>query len=262
MAIKNAKVQGDVNPDEEGLEAVSFPPIGDDINGLDEEDAIAPTGSTPASNEDDDPVQAKLDAMQARFEAQEARWASREQHNQMVIDQLMHRGQPAETGPEPVNWDDLPDPVEKPDEFKSAIAKKSQQAIEYAAKSAQSSNGQSQSLDQVWNEFKTEHPDLATYESTVQGATALIASEYRAQGLDPARAILSDPANFKSRVAERIKKELKLGDGDNGEGAHPTALRTAGVSGGKKPRGKTPAAAPAKGFIAQMQETQAKHGLI
>lgn len=175
-----------------------------------------------------------------------------------------------------LNPDDLPDPVEKPSEFRAALAEHDRKTREYFERQQQNALGQmnrAQSLNQVWSKFQSEHADLAKRTALVNAATSVELQELQREGISDVESyILSDPDQFNRRVAERMKRELGLDSGsDDGDASQhnqvrrepPPSNRTKGVGGGSRQQisGKG-GDDTTKSFTDQLKTSQLENGLM
>lgn len=243
----------------EELEAMTFPPIGEEPE---------PSAEEPSAKPDD---VSELRERLERFEAKEREFSERERRMQETIDKLLtsqqaqqRPSQPSE--PESISFNDLPDPVDNPAEFKRTLGERMQRMLASQQQAQSQQQTRQQRLDALWNQFQTRYPDLAKREALVNGVAALEANQLRSRGLDPQEALLVDPDGFMDRIARRMRQEL--GEGESGsepdgkqEQQRP-ATRTAGVSGGSQPRGGDKGAQKAPGFIEQLKRAQQDSGLI
>jgi hypothetical protein len=267
-----AESQNDEGQAQDQDYAVHFPPIGDEGDSV-REGAAAPEQDEGQAHEDDS-VEARLARMEEQFSRERETYAERERRQQETIDRLIqgqmvgaYQPQQEQQQPsDPYDMSDLPDPVDKPTEFKAALAEKMRKAAEVARQSNEQQSSQSSGMDALWSRFQSEYSDLASRPALVHGAVSLEAQELRARGIDPQRAAMMDPDTFLRNVAARMQKELGVEQQtDEGAGHKPTrsnAGRTAGVGGGShqtRPKGGAP---KAKGFMEQMKDFQMGDGLI
>lgn len=274
MANENAtKPDGGQDP---LLTDVTFPPIG-------EEEA-------PTSEETD--VEARIRQMEERFEANQAAFQEERARWQQTVDKLITQQAPRQeqTPPtpqaQPIDFSDLPDPVDKPEEFKKAMAQRfeqemnqrmSQQFEQYQHRQT-AQQTVSQQLDDVWTRFQGQHPDLAAKTITLQGAVLAERNAMQQRGIDPQRGILADPDGFMNNVAKRMRDELGMaapeptsqhqqpgstpGAGQQQQQQQP-ANRTAGVGGASRVNGGGQGSGKGSpSFIDQLKKTQLDSGLI
>lgn len=243
----------------EELEAMTFPPIGEESE---------PPAEEPAAKPDD---VSELRERLERFEAKEREFSERERRMQETIDRLLTSQQapqrPAEPAqPEQVSFNDLPDPVDKPDEFKRTLGERIERAFAFRQQVQSQQQTRQQRLDAVWGQFQSKYPELARREALVNGVASLEANQLRARGVDPQDALLADPDGFMDRVARRMRQELGEGEpGSEPDGKQEPqrpATRTAGVSSGSQPRGGDKGAQKSPGFIEQLKRAQQDSGLI
>lgn len=134
-------------------------------------------------------------------------------------------------------WEQLPDPVEQPDRFKSAVADTIQvakrQAVAEAVGTIQQQNmgmARVQQQEQVlWEYFQGEYPDLANYPEIIAGIL------YRNNNY--VRHLGSNPAGILSQVAGEARQALnrygmRRQSGGPGETYVPTGGRTGMPQGG------------------------------
>ena len=212
-----------------------------------------PEPEPTVSNEpegDDDPVA----ALRAEFETERQSWRDREARFMSTIDSLVKRPADRQDEPDVIDWDNLPDPVEKPAEFKTAISQamaKSNSAIE--SRLTNQINETSQ-INRVWNDFSVAHPDLAKKSSLA----TTIAVEVSNSGIG-----IGDE-RFIPEVAKRMKAELNITDDPTPAPGAPKQNRTGGVRGGSKGGAgvvKNESTPAPKNFTDQLTALQADSGL-
>lgn len=220
-------------------------PFEQTIGGLPEDDNTPETPDYAAQIAD---LRAKMEAAETRHQQERLMWQT-----------ALMRPNPEPEPPQLPSFDDLPDPVENPEEFRKTLSQRMTQSFaqqqEAVTRRLETSTSQKQDLDNLWSRFKSEYEDLAGREALVQGAAALEVQKLRAQGIqDPHQAIMADQDGFLSRVAARMKAEL-------GEDVKPN--RTQGVGGGSrtvvKPEKEDK---PAPKFVDQLKAVQLQNGLI
>lgn len=233
------------------------------------EPADTDDGSDDTEGTEDEPsIEDRFAQLEARFNEQAEQFTQREQTYQSTISRLIQGNAPAgaaaPAGKTPeIDWNDLPDPVEKPDEFKRAIGERVTTSIEAARSEVGSELDYRSKVDALWNGFRSEYPDLAKKEAL---ANTVAASVIKSRGVDGASWALDNPAEFSQQVAARMKAELGITDepGEGGGKPNSRANRTAGVKGGSKSTsgaGGKGGQAP-KGFLAQLKQSQLESGLI
>lgn len=248
---------------------ITFPPIGEE--------------EQPETPQETD-VEARLRMMEER--AEQDRQAFQEERNrwQQTVDRLI-QSQPQQAAPQPepqqsVDFSDLPDPVDKPEEYKKALAQRFEQEMQKRLSSSfenyeQRQNSQrttAQQLDDVWNRFQQNYSDLAAKEITLKGAVLAEREAMQQRNIDPQQGILSDPDGFMERVASRMRNELGITNAPSPTQTTPPPAsapgqqqvnRTAGVGGGSNMNnsgGKKDKRPPA--FSEQLKEMQLQNGLI
>lgn len=226
-------------------------------------------------------VDEKLAALEAKIEEQDRlRTQEREFYQNMLAARMGQQGQDGQDqgqdqGAAGISFDDLPDPVDKPEEFRKGLSQKFNSAMEQERERIQQSvnhqTSNAQALDRMWNTFKQRYPDLAEKEALVSGVTNMEAQRIRAQGGDVPSVVMADPDGFMERIAGRMKQELGISDNDNGqqEGNHGQngrqgggAGRTRGVSSGTRQQGRPRGGEQPRPFMDQLKKTQLDSGLI
>jgi hypothetical protein len=178
------------------------------------------------------------------------------QSQQSVVDAFRQREEPR---PQPVSFDDLPDPVEDRVGFNKALAERvaalsKQQAEELVSRSTAETT-RATSLDAVWNKFQAEYKDLASDPELAGAFATAEIQRIRATGADPINAIISDPDGFNKRVADRMRQKLAAP-------AAPPKSRAEDVGvGSPAPKGGSPTTS-AKPFLQQMKERMTQDNLI
>lgn len=243
------------NADPNAMNNVAFPPIGEEE-----------PGEPPKEPSDAEKLQAKVDELQTNYQKLQERYQQtidKMLQNQSIQQQAPQQAQPQQ---ETVSFDDLPDPVENPKDFRSKLAEKisRQRELDRQQIMGQFTQQQTQtkSLDEVWNKFQSAHEDLAADQELVTLFAKSEVERMQAQGINPQQAILADPDNFIERVATMMRTKL----GKVAPQANPAqtkdAGRTADVGGGGKPPSGGGDKAPSKGFIQQLREKQLADGIL
>lgn len=229
---------------------------GPDLEGTD--DNLPPEGdSSQDASQGENPEFAQL---RADFEAQ----------RNLVTSLLQSRTAQPEPAPEPEiqmpAFDDLPDPVERPEEYRQAVRDRMTQTaaamerrIQRTITEATQQQRQAANVDRLWSTFRSTHGDLAKREMLAQAAAAAEFNALRARGVqDVLGAALSDERGFVDRIAARMRSELGM------DAAPALARRTQGVAGGSRPAGGTPRQNGDKpiGFVQQLRKAQLDSGLI
>lgn len=246
---------------------ITFPPIGEE-----EQDGAAP---------ETDPVQAQMQKLQEQFEQSQQAFNEERARWQQTVDRLIQtqsapqRQEPEAPKQQPVDFADLPDPVDKPEDFKRALAEKFEKQLTERMSSSlnqyqqQSSHQQTQqqAFDSMWAKFQQDYADLADKTTTLKGAILSEREAMSARGIDPQQAILADPDGFMKRVADSMRKELGTTGGEPPAPTAPApeqqANRTGGVgggtnmSGGGAGKGKKPPS-----FSEQLKKFQLDSGLL
>lgn len=260
--------------DDPKIEAPTFPPIGED----------SPPESEPGSEPGSDQGETTEDRL-ARIEEQLASeresFREREQRQQDTIDRLMQGIQPQSTdqpqdrggggGSGDDVLADLPDPVEKPDEFKKSLGEKINGIHSEFRQSTAERDAQSR-RERAWQNFQSRYSDLSDYPAEVNYAVNQEARRLQSRGASLDQALESDDGLFE-RIAESTRDYLKNKgiepgeqaageDGGSGDkGSKPN--RTAGVSAGSKGSGGSEKKPPqTKSFVKSLLEDQQANGLI
>lgn len=267
-----AKDPNDTRTEEQpGMETdIAFPPIGE------EDDSTSPKETSEAE---------RLAAIEERLQAQQNAFNQERERWQKTVDQLIQRSaQPTAPAPQPEpeppkgpSFDDLPDPVDRPEEFKRELARRFNASLNeqidsrFQRQSSQLSEQQqrSQAFDDMWNTFQDRYSDLAKRQTLLRGAILAEQEQMRRQRVDPTDAMLADPEGFIEKVATRMKSELGDPAGEDHNEGGPfapgsrQANRTAGLAGGSSVNGKGKTQAPkAPGFLDQFKKMQMDDGLI
>lgn len=243
--------------------SMTFPPIGEPEQEAEE----------PATGEEDraKDIEARIrDELRTEFAEERRNW-------QQTVDRLLQgvpqQQKPQEETPQQpqVDFSNLPDPVEKPQEFQQELQRRMANTLQaqqqYVTKQFEQSQQQYQTqaqrekaLDDLWNKFQSQYQDLAPKEALLRGAIQSESMVYRQRGLDPADGILQEPDQFMERVAARMRKELGVDDNTT---PSPTPNRTGGLAGGTSYNGASNSGGKQPpGFLAQLKKAQADSGLI
>lgn len=217
-------------------------------------------GDDPDEGTDTEPdpieeLRAEMAALRAEREEERKRF-------QGTIDSLIQRPAAPGAAPEPkaatIDWNNLPDPVEKPEEFKRALADRQKQAADAMRNELRQEVEQSNRVNRLWYDFRTEYPDLAKKEALATATASAVARELGGINWD-------NPSAFMQKVAERMKAELNITDDKaNPPPRSKPSNRTAGVGAGSKGAGGVASGkddAP-KGFLDQIKKLQLESGLI
>jgi hypothetical protein len=216
------------------------------------------------------PLEARLAALEAERQQDRERYESLLAKSQSTIDRLLQGLPMQQQAPSssPAGFDalpDLPDPVEKPDEFRKAVADLvRRQATEVSQTLAQHNTSQQQVAD-IRARFWEENRDLKDYPEFVESAYAKEVQRLQALGIDPSTALLRDPDGLSARVAQLARERVQaLGIGKPAEApGKKGAGRTAGVSGGTTPAvSKAPAVNgdASIGFVDELKRQQVASG--
>lgn len=257
--------------------------------------------ATIGSNEPDpnavQPAPTEPDPNEQRFAALEAQNAQLLQQNQQFMQTLqfmMNRPAtpvaPAPAEPPAFTLDGLPDPVSAPKDFtaqlQERIRQRDTQLTQQLTSNITTQIARGAALDNLYNRFSYQHPELAKRDATLRGAVNVEFNRLQQMGLDPALIAQQNPDSLIANIAARMNQELGIQQQQSGSGTTPTfvpgqpahgapmtpaspatpgapnAARVAGIAGGSgQPRTPTPPPAP-KGFVAQLNEQRAKDGLI
>ena len=227
-----------------------------------------------------DDISQHLQRLEQQIKQQNERFENQQRFMNTALQNMMYsqpgaqQQQAQEAQKAGLDFDDLPDPVDKPEEFRKALANKmssfqEQESARLRSEFQQQSQTGSQA-DDLWRRFQSEYPELAKREALVQGATALEMQALSREGVpDPQRAVFMDPDGFIKRVASRMERELGAEGGDEGNadsaaggGARQQSNRTQGVSSGTRQAAAAPPANKPPGFLSQLKKTQLDSGLI
>lgn len=241
-------------PEDEAGSSFNLPPIG--------EPDPEPKAAEPTE------LEKRLTALEAERQQDRERYEGMLAQSQSTIDRLL-QGLPVQQAPQPsAGYEalpELPDPVEKPDEFKKAVADLvRRQATEMSNTLSQHSTSQQRIAD-LRTRFWETNQDLKDYPEFVESAYAKEAGRLQAIGVDPQTALLRDPDGLSARVAQLARERVQaLGLGRKGEPESKGKGRTAGVSGGTTPTAPKTAflngeQAPV-GFVSELKRQQAESG--
>lgn len=248
---------------------------GYDLLGDEQEGGEKEGGEKDGKGNEDDPPD--LSSLEQRLDQMQEQLQSKDQ----MISQLIGQRTPAQDTPpadtggqdmSDISLEDLPDPVEKPKEFKTALAKKFGEVSSRSQQQSQQAAQQQQrqlAIQRMELDFQRDYEDLADRKALMRGAVSEEAQELRKQGVDSEQFIMNNQGQFLQRVADRMRKELGETGSDDGRGQsrskQRSTKRTRGVSGGSAPstsgnRGRKQEKAPS--FTEQLKKTQHDMGLI
>lgn len=197
-----------------------------------------------------------------RQQIREAQERERQYHQTLnrFMSQAPASQQPqAESAESLYDYSDLPDPVEKPEEFKKQLADRQRRIAEYQALQTTQHHQRQQAVGSLEAKFREKYPELAKRTILLGGATSAEVAALRAQGLDPTSVAMNDSDGFLDRVAKRMRDEL--GGPDD---RRPSPSRTKGLGGGSFSKGNAPRKGNEKvvGFADQLKKAQLDGGLI
>lgn len=265
---------------------ITFPPIGEP----------EPDGQAGGDGDGDDP---KYAALERQLEDMKKSVEDERQYYRQTIDRLIQGQQPPQPAyqqqpPQPAappqpDFSNLPDPVDKPEDFQRELSARVSKAMEaqreYYQNTTQQQQQQFQSqtdkqraLDEMWSAFQRDYSDLAPKQTLLRGAIAAEKMEMQQRGVDFERSMFADQRGFMERIANRMRAELgTTGDsgqgdytgGQGGQGNRPPQQngnppnRTGGLGGGSNYNGK---GAGGEGkhisFSQQLKNRQMNDGLI
>lgn len=224
--------------------------------------------------------------LQQQFEDLQGRFADNQDLTQQLLMQLATNGQnnnnqQQSNAAEEINFDDLPDPVEKRAEFNKELGTRINKILEQRTTNSDTANQYQNALNNLETSFRTNYEDLAAKPALFQSVLTQKVNQLRARGLDPKAVVFSQPDKFLKGVAEQMYDELGIdpeddADDDDGQQQHRGkkkvqfkkrgANRTKGLGrqstdtnarGGKSGKDKQPL-----GFTDQLKKTQLENGLI
>lgn len=177
----------------------------------------------------------------------------------------------APAAPTGLDLSDLPDPVQNPKEYNTALAAKVNGYITESTHSQQqalmSQMTSAQALNGVYAKLQGQHPELAKRQILLQGAAAAEFGQLRAQGIDPLMIAQQNPDGLVANIVNRMNAELGVAPGQAPTApttpTSPGAARADSVAGGSQPAGPTAPTAPkTKSFTQQLKAAQQADGLI
>lgn len=256
-----------------GVPDVSFPAIGDDSDNQPEK-FLGDFETREEAEAFIRDAKTRLDGIDDWRKEQ----AEREQRYQDTINRLISTsagtGQPAQQQSPQDDFsklvESLPDPVEKPDEFKRALGS-TLARVAGTVREHSVSQDRSRALSEFQTKFTDKHADLAKFAVIRDAALNGEADRLRQAGSDPYQAYASDPDGFMDRVAARTRQTLTEMGVDPApahqpdpalEAGKPPANRTGGIPGAG---GKMNGAAPAPGvtsFVAELKKQQLASGFF
>lgn len=191
-------------------------------------------------------LQAQIKAMQDKFEA--------DTKSLRDTNLALMQTTPVQTQqllPTEVDLKDLPDPVSDPTGYAKAVADRTRQALENAARNQQvvatSQNLQTNRLNALWEDFSDKYADYAKNPGRVRYLAQEVAAKAEARGRDVQKYMYTP--QFMADVVTLYDKEFGKpqgeddGDGtDDGEGTvlDKDDLRTGGIPGGGPKTSKPP----------------------
>lgn len=250
----------------------------------------------PGDGDDDDPD--PYAQLEERFESLQQQMQQNQEYYQNLILQMatenrsgggagQQSGGQGDAGASGLNLDDLPDPVEKREDFNKELGKRINGYLTQQQQATQTTTQLNQQLQDLDNRFRRDYADIADKSALFQTATQQEVQRMRSMGLDPKRAIFIQPDKFLKDVANRMYSELGIDpdardDDDDDEGGNGqqmqqqrrqtktrinkrSANRTGGVSRGSRPGGGAAnrgGKKKASGFVDQIKQQQLEEGLL
>jgi len=246
-----------------------------DLTGL--PTSIGSTEPDPNASQGEDDPNPEVVALNKRLDDMQNDHKAQAETYQRTIDSLIQGGAGAPTVtpsvvPEPISYDDLPDPVEKRAEFNAELGKRLDAREAKIVANVSAVATQSNQATALWQDFKSEHPEFAKKDAL---ANTIAAQVMQARGgTDWA---FSNQETFKDEVAAKMHEELGTKpedfdatgtrvEADAPKGEMPKvgkANRTAGLgTGSKEKSGVVSEPDKSPGFISQLKQMQMKDGLI
>lgn len=239
----------------------------DDIDGL---------GDQPVDDGEggEDSLEAQLEALRRQVaDGQAGTKAMQDLYAQTLArsNASQPQGKPVEPPAAP-SFDDLPDPVQDPEAFRTELGTRINKTLAHNAQQLTtkltSEQQRAANADRLMTRFSERHADLAGRQALLYGVVAQEANRLRQQGvIDPVSYAIANEETFLDSVAEKMRAELgesAVNGSKHSKGKAPgkTQQRTAGVSSGAPASGgKAPAPKPT-GFNDQLLKTQQANGLI
>ena len=223
----------------------------------------------PDPEPDEKDLDPALVELQGQFTTLQEDMKRQSEQYQGTIDSLL-AGVAAPSGdaaPKPINFDDLPDPVENMDEFKTTLAKRMSESHAAIVNAVTNSASQNQQANDMWTDFKIGYPDLAVKESLAHASASHVIKSHGAQGSQWAR---QNIVQFGDDVAKHMATELGIDEPKRGVAAvqndaeqNNTANRTGGVKGGTSSNSQVVSKdTKSPGFIDMLKKQQMADGLI
>ena len=193
-------------------------------------------------------LQAQIKAMQDKFEA--------DTKSLRDTNLALMQTAPVQTQqmlPTEVDLKDLPDPVTDAQGYAKAVAERTQQALQNAARNAQAMAGQQNQqagrLNALWEDFAEHYKDYAGQPGRIRYLAQEVAAKAEARGRDVQKYMFTP--QFQADVVALYDKEFgkpvdpNADDTDDGEGSvlDKDDLRTSGIPGGG-PKTSRPAPKP------------------
>lgn len=204
--------------------------------------------------------------------------AAREQRLQDQLDRLISGvAAPHSTTSAPAGDDfaarlaALPDPVEKPTEFKAGLAELVRGEVKTVTAASTEQSTKAQKMNKLWGDFQTKYADLAKFKRVVDSVTSDEVARLQEGRVDPYQSIMSDPDRFMDRIARLTRAELdsmgvKFGEQQeqqqqqvNGDGSRALSI-TGG--GGQQVYPNPNGGGQPSSFINEIKELQKSRGLI
>lgn len=190
---------------------------------LGDPDAVDP--NLDLVDDDEDEESPMLTAMQEQLDGMETKNATEREFLQNAILSLtQNNAAPAAAAAQDeaalaLNLDDLPDPVEKREDFNKELGTRINKFVSTSqqnfAASVTAQNSNTQSLQDLENRFTRDHGELAKKPALFQAVMTQEVANLKNRGLDPSKFVFADPDGFLKKVAEGMRNELGLTEDDD-----------------------------------------------
>lgn len=184
-----------------------------------------------------DELRAQMKTMQDQFNERETFY--RNSLETMLSQRVQPVQQQQQRAPEPLSFDDLPDPVQNPKEYNRALAERinlrEQQLTNTLSQQFMGQMTRAQTMDSLWNRFTIQQPELAKRSALLQGAAAVTFNELRMRGVDPESIAQQNPDSLIGLIAQRMQSELGISGQQGGQSPaqqQGSPARTQGIQGG------------------------------
>lgn len=169
------------------------------------------------------------------------------------------------SAPEPINYDNLPDPTLEPvlyaKEITARLTKYNSDLLAYEREQARTQQEQSSRFDDLWTDFNRKYEDYAKDEDLVELAAFKVAKRMRDKGVDVQRYMIAERDKYFQDIVKEIDRIVPKGQNDDGDDGR-TAGIISGTDGGASRSSAGRGGAQVPDMLADLREMQRKSGFF